>query len=153
VPILEETFGRELRALCKRFNREWDADLLDRYYSYLGARLNDHEFVAASQHLYATAQFFPRPEDFLDAVPERDRITGISPKCDPYQPIVTQIAANSPQHRRWKATLAQRRMIRAAEGVDYWTDARGIKCTVRSRHFADDEGRGFPIPTVEVVEP
>lgn len=61
-------FAGAWKRLCRRFNRPVEADELAEWYAYLSPRLETEEFLAAAQKLWASREFFPRPDDFLKAV-------------------------------------------------------------------------------------
>lgn len=65
--IEKPVFVEEMRALERRFNADLSEDELLRYYRYLSGRLDTEAFRRASQVVWATNEFFPRPADFLVA--------------------------------------------------------------------------------------
>lgn len=65
--IDETTFAREWRMLCERFGKDASQDMAGRYLDYLSARMDTDAFRRASQVVWATNEFFPRPADFLVA--------------------------------------------------------------------------------------
>lgn len=60
-------FANEWAVLVERFGKYRDSELMaKRYLEHLSPRLSTDEFVAAARHLFATSEFFPRPQDFID---------------------------------------------------------------------------------------
>jgi hypothetical protein len=53
--------------LCRRFGRDLDKDEARDYHGYLDPQLDTEEFLDAARKLWASREFFPRPDDFLDA--------------------------------------------------------------------------------------
>lgn len=67
--LSRSAFEAGWRMLTTRFNVNQAAK--DGYYAFLGPRLTDEEYRRACEHLFADAHRFPRPQDFIDAKPER----------------------------------------------------------------------------------
>lgn len=63
--ISERVFKNVWALLCERFNREPSQMMMRAYYHALKDRLTDDEFKAAGSRLFETAEFFPKPADFL----------------------------------------------------------------------------------------
>lgn len=62
-------FKNEWAMLCERFrmtgDREPSQPMVRRYFEYLNARMDTEAFVEAATRVYAEAEFFPKPADFL----------------------------------------------------------------------------------------
>jgi hypothetical protein len=65
--IDKREFWAAWQGLCKRFNRPPDADEASEWHDYLSPQLSTEEFQTAARKLWASREFFPRPDDFLDA--------------------------------------------------------------------------------------
>lgn len=66
--IDENVFKREWAVICDRLNRTPSRATAARYYQVLSRRMNTEQFVAAAEHVFATARYFPTPAEFLEAV-------------------------------------------------------------------------------------
>lgn len=140
-----QLFDKEYRALCERFNRKWDIEGATRYYDEISPRIDDERFVDSCRKIYYEFSRFPSPSDFVTAAPKLDSILP-SGMPDPYAPVYIDILRGSVEHERIK-----HRDQRWEVGKDYWIDSRGMRCTIRSYNFQNDEGHGFPIPCVRIV--
>lgn len=143
--ITPDLFGKEFDALCKHFNKPLDATLATRYYDEISPRIDDERFVDACRKIFYEWDRFPKASDFITAAPKINSILhgGIP---NPYNPVYIDIVRGTPQHERVKHSRQE-----WVEGRDYWIDSRGIRCTIRSRNFQNDDGHGFPIPAVRIV--
>ncbi len=65
--IDKREFWAAWQGLCKRFSRTPDADEAGEWHDYLSPQLTTEEFQAAARKLWASREFFPRPDDFLEA--------------------------------------------------------------------------------------
>lgn len=65
--IDKPAFADEWKRLCKRFNRQLDQDEARDYFDYLSPQIDTDAFVSAARKLWASREFFPRPDDFLEA--------------------------------------------------------------------------------------
>lgn len=63
-----EVFAEEWAVLNDRFPGSRSQRVADRYYDFLDARIDTETFLAASERIFAEAEHFPRPADFLEAV-------------------------------------------------------------------------------------
>lgn len=63
--IDREAFVEEMQRLERRFSEELHDDDLWALYDYLSQHLDTDGFLRASQAVWATNRFFPRPADFL----------------------------------------------------------------------------------------
>lgn len=59
------TFSRAWDRLRARFGRPTDPDEAADYHAYLSAQMDEPQFLAACQVLWANARWFPRPVDFV----------------------------------------------------------------------------------------
>lgn len=66
--IDQDVFQIEWAILCERFNKEPSVVLASRYYQALSPEMTTEEFKAASVSVFRSREFFPRPDDFLEAV-------------------------------------------------------------------------------------
>ena len=65
--IDKQAFAEEWRRMCKRFNRELDPEEANDFYRYLSPQMDTETFQEASQRLWAAREFFPRPDDWVEA--------------------------------------------------------------------------------------
>ena len=67
--IDQGVFKNEWAVLCERFGKyEGSRVISKRYYDHLAPLMTTEQFVAAARRLFASAEFFPRPDAFLEAV-------------------------------------------------------------------------------------
>ena len=118
--IDRRVFVREWTALCERFSRQHNAREASRYYEWLNSRLSTEDFELAARDLYARAEFFPRPEAFVEAV--RGKRGG--PWVQPQPPHVKLLPPPPPEDA---VTGAQVREAFEAAVPEYaaWREARG----------------------------
>lgn len=65
--IDQGVFKTEWEIMCERWNREPSRAMAARYYQSLSARMDTESFRAVCRHLFDTSEFFPRPDDFVEA--------------------------------------------------------------------------------------
>lgn len=65
--IGREVFDDAWALLCERFNREPSRALAVAYYKILSPQMDSEEFRAAANRIFRGHEFFPRPDDFLEA--------------------------------------------------------------------------------------
>ena len=65
--IDKREFWSAWESLCRRFRRELDKDEAAEYHGYLSPQLDTEAFLIAARKLWASKEFFPRPDDFLEA--------------------------------------------------------------------------------------
>jgi hypothetical protein len=65
--IDKHAFWAAWERLCRRFGRELDKDEAEDYHNYLDNQLDTEAFLAAARKLWASREFFPRPDDFVEA--------------------------------------------------------------------------------------
>lgn len=63
--IDETVFKNTWTLLCERFGKEPSRLMMKAYYRSLTNRMETVEFQAAASRLFDSAEFFPRPDDFL----------------------------------------------------------------------------------------
>lgn len=63
--IEESAFKHAWSQLLKRFGRDMDPGTAAAYYEYLSPQMDTAAFLSASQAIWATAKWFPRPADFV----------------------------------------------------------------------------------------
>lgn len=66
--IDRDTFGDVWAILEERFGKEHSQPTRAMYYKSLSERLTTEEFRGAARHLFDSAEFFPKPDDFVEAV-------------------------------------------------------------------------------------
>jgi hypothetical protein len=66
--IDQTTFKNEWAILCERFGRKYSPVMAARYFRSLSPRMDTDSFVAACSKLFASSEFFPSPDAFVDAV-------------------------------------------------------------------------------------
>lgn len=129
-------FAERWQIMLARFNRDLDPDEANRYYRYLGPKLDGIQFVAASEKLWAESTRWPKPADYVDAAPPSSRLV-LAPgedARDPYWQPIHRVLRNSQADRAWRVT----------------THARREASTI----VLDDSGPPFffPRPIVELVD-
>lgn len=139
-------FAREFRELCTHFKKEFNTDNAARYYDEINERLDDERFVDVCRKIFYDFDRFPRPVDFITNAPGMESVLGPPPVHNPHDLTLVLVVRGSHQHE----TIKKSRQ-RWEEGVDYWVDSRGYRCTIRSRHHQNEDGEGFPIPIVRLV--
>ncbi len=141
-----QLFADEFQALCDQFKRAWDTTLAARYYDEISERLDDERFVDACRKIFYEAERFPRPIDFINCASTIESVLGPPPVHNPHDRTIVTVTRGGRAHQKMKRSRQNWK-----ENVDYWIDSRGIRCSVGSRHFVNDEGHGFPIPTTSIV--
>ena len=66
--IDQTVFKAEWAILCDRFNREMSVPVTTRYYQALTDRMDTRTFRDACALVFASNEFFPTPEQFIQAV-------------------------------------------------------------------------------------
>lgn len=66
--IDQEIFKREWRVLCERWNRKPSVQLTARYFQAITEHLDTEAFLWACRVLFAKNEFFPTPDQFIQAV-------------------------------------------------------------------------------------
>ena len=61
-------FNRAWKTLCRRLNRDLDAEEAADYRAWLSERMDTDQFLEAARHLWATCKFFPEPAAFIEAI-------------------------------------------------------------------------------------
>ena len=64
-------FNRAWKTLCRRLNRDLDAEEAADYRAWLSERMDTDQFLEAARHLWATCKFFPEPAAFIEAIQPR----------------------------------------------------------------------------------
>lgn len=64
--IEQSVFKDWWELLCERFNRQPSRVLSAAYYKSLSPRLTTEQFQAAARRIFDGAEFFPKPDDFLE---------------------------------------------------------------------------------------
>ena len=139
--LTESAFRNGIDKLTFRFDLgKKRLGMLDELYSYLKRRITDQQFEGACETLYAEAQRFPRPIDFLENAPEYEPTDPLlparvsNPKVDA---VVILVRRGSREHQKWLRTLSERREARHR----FERDLEGYAIT----------HAGFRLPVVDVV--
>jgi hypothetical protein len=63
----KKAFVQKFEILCDRFGKNFGAPTIQQYYKTLSARMDDQELEAAVDELFLSAEFFPTPQQIIDA--------------------------------------------------------------------------------------
>jgi len=66
--IDQAIFKREWVILCERWNRTPSPEMTARYFQAINGRMTTESFLGACRVLFARNEFFPSPDEFVDAV-------------------------------------------------------------------------------------
>lgn len=66
--IDRRVFAEQFAMLEDRFNREFSKDSKAMYYEVLSDELSTEEFQVAVRDIFRSATYFPKPDDFVEAV-------------------------------------------------------------------------------------
>jgi alkylation response protein AidB-like acyl-CoA dehydrogenase len=100
------------KSLCRRFNREVDADEAREYWEYLSPQMETDAFRMASRKLWASREFFPRPDDFLTSVQPSSEAAALE------QWELCERVMSGEVHVMERMTAAGQKTVRLMGGID-----------------------------------
>jgi hypothetical protein len=111
--IDQGVFKNEWVVLAERFGRFKNSRLIaQRYYEYLNERMDTDTFVAAARQLFASSEYFPKPDAFLEAAGlTRDTLAQVEWE-------LCQRVMSGDRHALGQMSEEGQRVIRVLGGVD-----------------------------------